>query len=258
MITIKMKKDFSIMAPQNVSRLLGGLLFMMATPSLAQTPPPNNAVVVGGSAPALCWSAPGANWTQNGTSAGNFSAGTGFAGGATVVVPQNQLVDSDKRAALTFGSLGAVRMRFAVTCNSPVEAKLSAQYGRLQNTSAPSLPPGMPANRTATTSATFENYYPYQIEYGFVNTLTGATPPSASQKVNGTTGYSNPQNGATADGLPPNWSPVSSGGSWFNIKRVDVRIDLDPPPVVSGSTLRPVMIAGSYSDRLTLTLTPSL
>jgi hypothetical protein len=258
MTTLKMKKDFSIMAPRNISRLLGGFIIMIATPSLAQTPPPNNAVVVGGTAPALCWSAPGTNWTQNGTTGGNFSAGSGFAGGATVVVPQSQLVDANKRAALTFGSLGAVRMRFAVSCNAPVVAQLSAQYGRLQNTDAQTLPAGMPATRTASTSATFENYYPYQIEYGFVNTLTGATPPSASQKVNGTTGYSNPQNGATADGAPPTWSPVSSGGSWFDIKRVDVRVDLDPPPVVSGSTLRPVMIAGSYSDRLTLTLTPSL
>jgi hypothetical protein len=231
---------------------------LTSTASLAQTPPPANAVIVGGTAPALCWSTPGTNWQQNGTSAGNFSSGTGFGGGATVTVPESQLVDANKRAAISFGSAGGVRMRFGVNCNSPVVAQLSAQYGRLQNSDAQTLPAGMPASRTGSSSATFENYYPYKVEYGFINTLTGAQPPNASQKVNGSAGYSNPQNGASAGGSPPTWTSVTSANAWFSIKRVDVRIDLDPPPFVTGTSLRPVMIAGSYSDRLTLTLTPSL
>lgn len=237
---------------------LAALIACASTASLAQTPPPPNAVIVGGTAPALCWSTPGTNWQQNGTSSGNFSSGTGFGGGATVTVPESQLVDANKRAAITFGSSGGVRMRFGVNCNSPVVAQLSAQYGRFQNTDALTLPTGMPASRTGSSSATFENYYPYKIEYGFVNTLTGAQPPSAAQKVNGTAGYSNPQNGASASGAPPNWTSVTSANQWFSVKRVDVRIDLDPPPFVTGTSVRPVMIAGSYSDRLTLTLTPSL
>jgi hypothetical protein len=238
--------------------LFSALIAGAATSVQAQTPPPPNAVIVGGSAQALCWSAPGTNWVQNGTTGGNFASGSGFAGGATLTVPESQLVDANKRAAVTFGVGGGVRMRFAVNCNAPVTAQLSAQYGRLQNVNALSVPSGMPVSRTASGSGTFENYYPYRIEYGFVNTVTGAQPPSNSQKVNGTAGYSNSQNGSAAGGAPPTWSSVTSGGDWFNVKRVDVRIDLDPPPNVVGTSQRPVMIAGSYSDRLTLTLTPQI
>jgi hypothetical protein len=238
--------------------LFGLVTFALSTAAVAQTPPPPNSVVVAGNAPTLCWSAPGTNWQMNGTSQGNFVAGASFAGGGTINVPESQLVDSSKRAAITFGSGGGVRMRFGVNCNSPVVAQLSAQYGRLQNVNALTLPTGMPQARTTNSSATFENHYPYRIEYGFVNTLTGAQPPSNAQKVNGSAGYSNPQNGATASGAPPTWSSVTSGSNWFDVKRVDVRIDLDPPPFVTGTSVRPVMIAGSYTDRLTLTLTPSL
>jgi hypothetical protein len=252
--------DIRVIRNLGMIAVLSGLIALTSSVCFAQTPPPANAVIVAGTAPALCWSAPGTNWVQNGASAGNFSAGSGFAGGATVSILESQLVDANKRAALSFGNSGenAMRMRFSVNCNSPVVAQLSAQYGRLQNTDALALPAGMPAQRTATTSATFENYYPYKIEYGFINTLTGAQPPNASHKVNGSAGYTNPLNGSAGGGAPPSWSSVTSAGAWFSIKRVDVRIDLDPPPLVNGGTVRPVMIAGSYSDRLTLTLTPSL
>jgi hypothetical protein len=241
-----------------LAAILTSVIVAASTNALAQTPPPPNAVIVGGSAPALCWSTPGTNWQQNGTSNTNFVAGSGFAGGGTVTVPESQLVDSSKRAAITFGSAGGVRLRFGVSCNAPVVAQLSAQYGRLQNVDALTLPAGMPVARTPTRSATFENYYPYKVEYGFVNTLIGAQPPSATQKVNGAAGYSNPQNGSAPGGPPPSWSGVTSGALWYTVKRVDVRIDLDPPPEVDGSNQRPVMIAGSYKDQLTLTLTPSL
>jgi hypothetical protein len=250
--------DNRVFKNQGFIALLSGLAIVSSSHSLAQTPPPPNSVIVAGTAPALCWSTPGTSWQINGASTGTFTSGSGFAGGATVAVPEGQLVDANKRAALTFGSLGAVRMRFSINCNSPVVAQLSALYGRLQNTDALTLPAGLPVARTASRSASFENYYPYNIEYGFINTVAGAMPPSASQKVNGTAGYSNPQSGSVGGGAPPEWSSVTSAGNWFSIKRVDVRIDLDPPPLVDGSPLRPVMIAGSYSDRLTLTLTPSL
>jgi hypothetical protein len=240
--------------------ILSGLAVGTATPCMSQTPPPPNAVVVAGNAPALCWSPAGTNWRISQAAQGNFTAGAGFSGGGTIAIPESDLVDTNKRANVTFagGDSGNMRLRFTVSCNTLVVAQLSAQYGRLQNVDALTLPAGMPVARTANRSATFENYYPYRVDYGFVNTVNGAVPPGATDKVNGSLGYVENQAGSPAGGASPSWPSVTSGGDWFSIKRVDVRINLNPPPNVAGTTVRPVMIAGSYKDQLTLTLTPSL
>lgn len=228
-----------------------GALVLAASVASADTSAPP-AVDIKGSATPICWSGSAAVWQDNPGGGYTFLPGTGFTGGAVVNIDTDRLVNAENRAINpNLGSAGAFRARFPIQCNAPVTATLQATNGRFLNTSVPTLPTGL--NRVGSQSAPFENYFPYVAQFGFVNTVTGAQPPSAAQIVNGANGYRTDL--ASSLSGPPSWPSATTGDQWFNVRRVDIRFDLNALPNAPGG-VSPVMIAGSYQEVLRLTVTP--
>jgi hypothetical protein len=217
-------------------------------------PPPTGSTPITGSASAICWTGPGATWTINGT---NVTGGGGtFTAGTVATAGSAGLVDANNRAAANF----AFRARMLINCNSPVTATLSALQGRFRNTNVPTLPAGL--TRTASSSAAFENSYPYSVNYGLVNTTTLTVDGSGNipngDRVNGANGYrTGLLSGAAAGGIP-SWGSVASGNQWATLKRLDVRLQITDPPNVTSQSVKPVMIAGSYTEVLTVGVNPAL
>jgi hypothetical protein len=247
-----MRKTCLFTGPILSVALITGSAFAQDAPPAS--PAPNN-VAITGNASAICWTPGGATWAINGTNA--TGGGGTFAAGTVVTIGSGGLVDANNRAAASF----AVRARMLINCNAPLTATLTAQQGRFRNTSVPTLPAGL--TRTATASAAFENSYPYFVNYGLLNTTTltvdGAGNIPNGDRVNGPNGYlTNLQSGPAGTTASPNWGEVASGSQWATLKRLDVRLQVTNPPNVAGQTVRPVMIAGSYSEVLTVAVNPSL
>jgi hypothetical protein len=234
-------------------------LAVMGSAAFAQAvtppPPPTGSAPINGSASAICWTGPGATWTINGT---NVTGGGGtFTAGTVATAGSAGLVDANNRAAANF----AFRARMLINCNSPVTATLSALQGRFRNTNVPTLPAGL--TRTATSSAAFENSYPYFVNYGLVNTTTLTVDGSGNipnaDRVNGANGYrTGLQSGPAATIGSPSWGSVVSGNQWATLQRLDVRLQVTDPPNVTSQSVKPVMIAGSYTEVLTVGVNPAL
>lgn len=242
---------------------------LVATGAMAQAvppAPPSNQVAIGGTASPGCWASPnsggGITWEWNGTSPGAVAPGGSFTSASAITISQSQLINtSTYRAQPNPGGAG-LRLRFALNCNAPTTATLTAAHGRLLNQNQQTLPANMPQAVSATRSGTFMNAYRYTTEFGFVNTVAGAQPPSNAQKVNlAGGGYINTAASPALNTAPAQTTLATavSGGDWANIRRLDLRFQLTAVPDVNGvNGVKPVMIAGDYKETFTITVAPGL
>lgn len=211
-------------------------------------------VNINASASPICWATSGNLWTSNNTGGGVISAGP-FGSGITYTINTGNLVDANNRAVTNFGSSGAIRVHYRLMCNSTVTATLTSAKGRFQHNTVTTLPAGL--TRPGSGSATFENYFPYELEFGFSRRADTGGPSNPSEQVAPGTGYID-----NIDSTPPGGGPVSrtatSGSNWFEVRRLDLRIDLNPPPNDPTVGMRPVMIAGDYSETFTIGVTPGV
>ncbi len=234
-----------------------GALALAAGAGFAQetlSAPPAPQVEINALASPTCWATNGNQWTSNNTTGGVITAGP-FGTGTTFTINTGNLVDANNRAITDFGSGGAIRVHYRMMCNSTVSATLTSAKGRFQHNTISTLPAGL--NRPPGGSATFENYYPYVLEFGFSKRTNTTGPTNDSEKVAPGTGYIENINSSAPGGGGISAS-ATSGSNWFEVRRLDLRIDLNPPPNDPAVGQRPVMIAGDYSETFTIGVTPGV
>jgi hypothetical protein len=234
-----------------------GALALAAGTGFAQetmAPPAAPQVQINALASPTCWATNGNLWTTNNTMGGVVAAGP-FGSGVTYTINTGNLVDASNRAVTNFGSGGAIRVHYRLMCNSTVSATLSSTNGRFQHNTVTTLPGGLV--RPTNGSATFENYYPYRLEFGFSKRSDTGGPTNSSEMVAPGTGYIGGINSTPPGGGGVNRT-ATSGSNWFEVRRLDLRIELDPPPNDPTVGLRPVMIAGDYSETFTIGVTPGV
>jgi hypothetical protein len=234
-----------------------GALALVAGTGFAQetmAPPAAPQVQINALASPTCWATSGDQWTTNNTAGGVVAAGP-FGSGVTYTINTGNLVDSNNRAVTNFGFSGAIRVHYRLMCNATVSATLSSAKGRFQHNTISALPAGL--TRPVNGSATFENYYPYVLEFGFSKRADTGGPTNNAEKVAPGTGYIENIN-STPPGGGGVTSSATTGSNWFEVRRLDLRIDLNPPPNDPAVGQRPVMIAGDYSETFTIGVTPGV
>lgn len=232
---------------------------LASAPAWAQDP---TVAEINASASSGCWAIPnsdgGTGWQWNGTNPGTVSSPAGtFAGANTVTYDNAQLVDATRRALENPGG-GGYRYRFALACNAPTVATLTAANGSFRSNDYPTLPTGASA-------AGFRNSFAYHFQFALVNKVNATTPTGilagadivdGGAAVRGNVAPSAGVVGLLATG-PGNLATLSTDDDWVNLRRLDLRLQLASVANLPSQSVRPVMVAGAYSETFTITITPT-
>lgn len=214
-----------------VSIIAAGAAMVAAGQASAETPAASpSSVEVGGAAPAIC-TLP-ASWSFISGNAG--ATGVGFAG-TTWTIPASAFADSAANPVATPTDY-AIRIRGAGFCNTSHRIELRSANGGLVNLASTPAPAG------------FSNYRPmsYQAHWLGVGTPTGS----------GTSGILGPR--VVVNANLPGSSP-SAGADYVvsgtlappGARSFDLRLSLP-----RGAAALP-LVAGNYSDSVTVTLSPA-